>query len=262
MKRGRGAASLGRGERNRRQPVWMELIPAREWLVYQRAIRVVRATGLPFMLGGGFALAVHIDHWRNTKDIDFYILPKDRHRIARALADAGFVDYHDQLPYDRGWIHRSFREGVIVDLIWSMANRCAAVDLSWLEHARPIALRNEVVRVLPVEELLWCKLYVLQRDHCDWPDVMNLLHATGHSLDWSRLLERVTPDLQLLGSALALFEWLNPRRAIQLPAHVRRLFGLRRPTRNSSAQERRRARLLDSRGWFAPLLHKRAPLEV
>src|SRR5881296_363074 len=158
-------------------PAWSELIPRHQWAIYRHAIEAARDTGLPFMLGGGFGLAAYIGHWRNTKDIDLYILPESRQPFIEALAKAGFADYHDQLPYDRGWIYRSYRQGVIVDLIWSMANRRAQADESWFKNSKPMAIRDEVVQVIPAEELLWCKLYVFQRDHCDWPDVFNLLYA-------------------------------------------------------------------------------------
>src|SRR5437899_164935 len=83
----------------RNAAAWSELVPVREWFLYRCAIAAIRGTGLPFMLGGGFGLAAHIGHWRNTKDIDLYILPESRAPLAEALSKAGFVDYYDQLPY-------------------------------------------------------------------------------------------------------------------------------------------------------------------
>src|SRR5437870_960878 len=174
---------------------WAKLIPDDHWSVYRDAIQAVRSTGLPFMLGGGFGLATYIGHWRNTKDIDLYILPEGAPVLAQALGQAGFSDYYEQLPYDRGWIYRSYRQGLIVDLIWSMANRRAQVEQDWFAHAKPILLRDELLQILPPEELLWCKLYVFQRDHCDWPDLFNLLYAVGPALNWPRLLKRVGTDL-------------------------------------------------------------------
>jgi len=214
------------------------------------------------MLGGGFALAAYIDRWRNTKDIDLYILPEQSQHFIDALANAGFVDYYSQLPYDRGWIYRSYREGVIVDLIWSMANRRAQVEESWFQSARSIVIRDEPLQVLPAEELLWCKLYVMQRDHCDWTDVLNLLYASGAWLDWDRLLRRVGHDFAVLRAALTLFSWLCPGRVAQFPAKVRRQFQLPESTLISAQEEQRRPRLIDSRAWFAPFQPDDVPLEV
>jgi hypothetical protein len=214
------------------------------------------------MLGGGFGLATYADRWRDTKDIDFYILPRDQAPIAKALVKAGFSDYYPQLAYDRGWIYRSVKDGVIVDMIWSMANRRATVDESWFERARTIAIREKTLAVIPPEELLWCKLYVMQRDHCDWLDVLNLLYAAGPSLIWEHLLGRVGQEFQLLQSCVQLFDWLSPNRAAQFPARIRKHFRLPEPVIVSPEEERRRVRLLDSRAWFAPFQSPDAPMEV
>jgi len=207
------------------------------------------------MLGGGFGLAAHIGHWRNTKDIDLYILPESRAPLAEALSKAGFVDYYDQLPYDRRWIYRTTRQGVIVDLIWSMANRRAHVDESWFERAKWMAVRDEILQIIPAEELLWCKLYVLQMDRCDWPDVLNLLYAAGPTLDWDRLLKHLGADVLILKSALTLFDWLCPNRAAEFPGKIRRYFGLRKPNPISVEEQRQRLQWLDGRPWFPFIQH-------
>src|SRR5438270_3704778 len=104
---------------------WAQAISPAEWAIYSGAMEVVRAAGIPFMLGGGFALAAFTGRWRDTKDIDFYIHPRDRQATVTALAGAGFVDYFSRLSYDRKWIYRSVKSDVIVDIIWSMANQRA-----------------------------------------------------------------------------------------------------------------------------------------
>jgi hypothetical protein len=57
---------------------WTTQIPDNEWAIYERAISALRTTGRPFMLAGAFSLASYTGRWRNTKDIDFYVLPQDR----------------------------------------------------------------------------------------------------------------------------------------------------------------------------------------
>jgi len=241
---------------------WMDLIPDDQWQVYRDAIAVARDTGLPFMLGGGFALAAYTGRWRNTKDIDFYVLPHQRQHFVDALTRAGFSDYYDQLAYDRGWIYRGFRDGTIVDLIWAMANRRAEAAESWFKHATELTVREEKLHVIAPEELLWCKMYVLQRDHSDWPDLLNLLYAAGPQLDWSRVLKHLGDDTPVLASLLALFGWLCPKRAAQLPEGLRRQLHLPPPKPVSDDEESRRIRLLDSRNWFAARLPVDKVLEV
>jgi hypothetical protein len=112
-------------------------------------------------------------------------------------------DYFDTKPYDRNWIYRAHDGDVIVDSIWAMANKRAQVDRGWLERGPEIEMFGQNFRVVPPEELIWSKLYVLQRDRCDWPDILNLISATGSYLDWNHLLGRVEHDLPLIRGLLS-----------------------------------------------------------
>jgi hypothetical protein len=241
---------------------WADVIPPEQWAIYKDAVRAARRAKVRFLLGGGFGLAAYTGRWRNTKDMDIYVLPAERERIIKGLTDAGFADYYQTLPYDRGWIYRSVREGIIVDVIWSMANRRAEVDPTWFEHSHTLAIHDEVLRVMPPEELLWCKLYVFQRDHCDWTDGLNLIYAAGPRLDWDRLLARMGDDEPILRSALTLFDWLTPSRSAQLPDSLRSRLCLLPSKPVSPEAEQARIRLLDSRAWFASLQPKDRVLEI
>ena len=247
--------------RARLQFEWVNAISEEQWAIYRDAIRALRAAGIRFLLGGGFALATYVGRWRNTKDIDFYIMHEDRGRAVEALAKAGFEDLFPRLPYDRKWIYRSTRDGVIVDIIWAMANQRAQTDELWFEHAQAANVRGEKLYVIPMEEFLWCKLYILQRDHCDWTDVFNLLYAVGPRIDWDRLLVRLEEDRPLLKGLLTVYGWLCPRQAQRLPESLRRKLKLPRPE-VLARKKRDHIRLLDTRGWFAAILPKNKPLEV
>ncbi|MEW6159451.1 MAG: nucleotidyltransferase family protein [Verrucomicrobiota bacterium] len=239
---------------------WSELIPPEEWAVYARAIQSVRETGADFLLGGAFGLAVYTGRWRNTKDIDFFVLPEVKDRIIAALEAAGFTDFHSELPYDRGWIYRAVQKGVIVDVIWGMPNRRTQVDASWIQHATPALVRKELLLTVPAEELVWIKLYVLQRDRSDWPDVLNLLHATAARLNWKRLLDRMEQDVPLLTAILNVFLWLFPQQAEQIPEWVRHTLHL--PTPGLPQAEFERVPLLDTRPWFAALQPAHEPMKI
>lgn len=252
-----GATKTARAQCQARQnrcvkyTAWTEHIPDGEWAIYDAAIQAVRATGGRFMLAGAFSLASYTGRWRNTKDIDFYILPGDRGAFVEALTQAGFENYYPRLPYDRNWIYRSFKGDCIVDLIWAMANQRAQVDEEWFEHAPEILVRGQTLKVAPAEELLWCKLYVLQRDRCDWPDVLNLIHSLGSDLDWEHLLKRLGDDLPLLAAVLNVYGWLCPGNDLRLPASLRELVP-HSGRRGALHEDTQHIRLLDSRPWFVP----------
>ncbi len=239
---------------------WVHAVTDAHWATYRDAIRALRSAGIRFMLGGGFALATYIGRWRNTKDIDLYIMGEDRDKAVDTLTKAGFEDLFSRMPYDRKWIYRSTRDGLIVDIIWAMANQRAQTDELWFEHSQLANVRGESLAVIPVEEFLWCKLYIMQRDHCDWTDVFNLLYAVGHRINWVRLLGRLEEDWPLLKGVLTVYGWLCPKQARRLPESLHRKLKLPQP--KSSRPRRDHVRLLDTRRWFASILPKDKPLEV
>src|SRR6185369_2812950 len=112
------------------------------------------------------------------KDLDLYVLPSYRARAIDTVTRLGLTDYFEQFPYERHWIYRATLNGMIVDIIWAMANRRFEVD-SWWMSGPSVQFRGRTVKVLPAEAILRDKLYIMQRDRCDWPDVMNLLYFAG-----------------------------------------------------------------------------------
>jgi hypothetical protein len=240
---------------------WVEAVSDDQWATYRDAIQALRAAGIRFLLGGGFALATYVGRWRNTKDIDLYIMHEDRDKAVDALTKAGFADYFPTLPYDRAWIYRSTRDGLIVDIIWAMANQRAQTDEQWFSRAPEANVRGEPMRILPVEEFLWCKLYIMQRDHCDWTDAFNVVYAAGGQLDWEHVLERLEEDWPLLKGMLTVYTWVCPEQARELPDWLRTELDLPEPD-ELAPKKRDHIRLLDTRGWFAAMLPKHKPLEV
>ena len=233
---------------------WSHRLPNEEWEIYQRVMREARASGVTFAFGGAFATAVYTGELRNTKDFDFYVLPSDREAMIQATRRAGLTDHFERLPYDRSWIYRASEGDVLVDVIWAMANQRAHVDAWWLSRGPLVEIRGERVRAIPIEELIWSKLYVLQRERTDWGDVLNLIAAQAPSIDWDHLLRRLGHDTPLLAAALGVFAWLTPSRAQAIPVAVWQHLGLQapEPSPDDHADTRARAALIDSRPWFRP----------
>jgi hypothetical protein len=234
---------------------WASLIAPEHWRMYQCVLDRAKHENVPFALGGGLAVSVYTGKGRYTKDLDLYILPEHRELAIEMVARCGLKDYHETKPYDRNWIHRAHNEEVIVDCIWAMANKRAAVDTEWLDRGPMIRMFDHQFRVIPPEELIWSKLYVLQRDRCDWPDILNLICATGPTLDWNHLIRRVAEDLPLVKGLVSVFSWISPERAAQLPAWVWSKLELTPPkSADDPAGRPRRPDLLDSRPWFCETL--------
>jgi hypothetical protein len=247
-----GEARLGRFEVGN-LPVeasWAGRIPAEEWSVYRSVMDRMREAGVPFAVGGAFAVAAYTGQWRNTKDLDLYVLPKDREAAIGVLDRAGLKDYYSVLKYDRRWIYRSHTGPLIVDIIWAMANQRAQVDDAWLTRGAVLNLNGEVVKIIPPEELMWGKIYILQRERCDWPDVWNLIYSAGAGMDWRHLLDRTEGDRPLLAGVLGLYRWLFPEPSRRLPEWLWKELGLEAPRTEGKEEAGRRMRLLDAGLWF------------
>jgi hypothetical protein len=233
---------------------WSELVPRQEWDEYIDLIHLIKQAGIPFALGGGLAFSEYSGRARNTKDIDFFVLPEHHEQVVEMVGQTGFRDLYEKEPYDRAWIYRGYKEDLIVDIIWAMANQRTDVDEGWHQGGHTIQIHGEPVMLLPVEELVWSKLYVLQRQRTDWPDLLNILYEQAGDLDWERMLARVEQDAQLLGGVMNVFKWLCPACAAALPSWIWAKMGLAEPQPAPGAQEVdcHRVHLLDSRDWFGP----------
>jgi hypothetical protein len=238
---------------------WAILIPPAQWKIYRQVIAAAQKAHIPFALGGAFAVATYTGSWRDTKDLDLYVLPEYRERMIEVLTRLGFTDYYEKVPYDRWWIYRSTSGDTIVDVIWAMANHRAQIDELWMSGPE-IDLHEFRVQVLPAEAMLWDKLYIMQRDRCDWPDVMNLIYSAGNIIDWDYLINRMGEDRALLGGALTVFRWISPGRALDLPKWIWGRLCLDPPsTADTPEIVKRRVDLLDTRPWYGPDREKLKP---
>jgi hypothetical protein len=232
----------------------IDKIPERQWAFYDDVLATARETGRPFAIGGAMAWATYSGYYRNTKDIDLYIPERDKQIFIDAVTKIGTKDYFETLQYDRGWIYRSTRDDCIADLIWAMANYVRPLDDDYFKAETTLLLHGNRYPVLPAEELIMNKLYIMQRKRCDWFDVFNLLYYMEGKLDWDRLIAKMGENAILLGSVLRVFAWLCPGRVKTFPESLWRKLNLPIPPGDGPEIVEQRVRYLDSRPWFLPAL--------
>jgi hypothetical protein len=236
---------------------WVDLLPEEHWSTYRGVLEAGLNSGVPFALGGALATATHTGQWRGTNDMDLYVQPSSREEIVAMFDRLGLRDIQSAYPYDPSVTYRASKGHVIVELIWGMKNHRAQVDAPWLSRAEEMEVRGMKLRITAPEEMIWPKLYVLCRERCDWPDVLNLLYFCGAGMDWEHLLRRLGPDAPLLSGVLCILNWLSPQSLRDFPAWLLPRLGWRHAGINTADEKQMqwRASLLKSQEWFgAPLI--------
>jgi hypothetical protein len=183
---------------------------------YVDALRQLNETGIPFLLGGAFAFSQYSKVPRDTKDIDVFVRPADCPRVLEAFSHAG---YETESPFPH-WLGKIRRGGLFMDVIFASGNGVARVDDLWFDHARRADVLGMIVRLSPVEEMIWSKAFIQERERFDGADVLHLLRETGPSLDWPRLLMRFGDYWRVLLSHLILFGFVYPDKRHNIPAWV------------------------------------------
>ena len=171
-----------------------------------RAIELLLAEGVPFVVGGAYAYATYTGIYRDTKDLDLFPRKRDAARALDVLERDGWRTERA----DEVWLYKAFKGEYFVDLIFSSGNGVATVDDAWFEHAKAREVMGHQCLVAPAEEIIWSKSFVIERERYDGADVNHLILKVGRQMDWRRLMRRFDRYWEVLLSHLMLFRFAYP----------------------------------------------------
>ncbi len=183
---------------------------------YRHALETVRAAGVPFLIGGAYALAHYTGIIRHTKDLDLFTRAADVPRVLDALAQAG---YRTEVTFAH-WLGKAFAGDDFVDVIFNSGNGVCPVDDAWFDHAVTGQVMGEEMLLCPAEEMIWQKAYIQERERFDGADVLHLLRACGPRLDWPHLLARFGSNWRVLLGHLVFFGFVYPAEQDRVPAAI------------------------------------------
>lgn len=145
---------------------------------YAEALNTLKASGIDYMLGGAFAVYHYTGLFRDTKDLDVYCRYADCTKILKFFADKGYsVEYTDVR-----WLAKIFKGEYFIDVIFDTVNNICKVDDSWFNHGTSASFFECEVKIIPAEELFWCKIYVQNRERYDGADMNHILLKAGKHL--------------------------------------------------------------------------------
>jgi hypothetical protein len=183
---------------------------------YRAVLEALNASRVPVLLGGAYALAAFTGIERRTKDLDLFLRRADYDRAAGVLEGMG---YATELKFPH-WLGKAHGGAYFVDLIFASGNGLTPVDDAWFEHALDADVLGLPMKIAPVEEMIWSKAFLMERERYDGADVAHLLHACAPTLDWTRLLERFGANWRVLLSHLVMFGFVYPAERARIPAWV------------------------------------------
>lgn len=192
---------------------------AETYFFYRQVIGILNRNFVPFLLGGGFAFEFYTHVGRSTKDMDIFMSRNNVDRAFQVLNDAGFRT-EPTFPH---WLGKVFQGDLVIDLIFSSGNGLCEVDDVWFEHAVPGQVFGFPIKFCPVEEMIWSKAFIMERERYDGGDVAHLILKCGNRLDWNHLVNRFGSHWRVLLNHLVLFGYIYPSERLLVPPTILRV---------------------------------------
>lgn len=183
---------------------------------YRHGLTLLNDAEVPFLVGGAYALECYTEISRHTKDLDIFVKPGDRDRIISTLVNAG---YQADVTYPH-WLAKAYYGEYFIDIIFSSGNGICMVDDAWFENASRREVLGVPVLICPMEEIIWSKSFVLERERYDGADIAHILRVCADQLNWARLMDRFGAYWRVLLSHLILFGFIYPAERGRIPDWV------------------------------------------
>jgi len=180
---------------------------------YREALRALTARNAPYLVGGTYAYQAHTGIFRFTKDLDLFVREEDRDQVLDVLREDGW-ETTVEAPH---WLAKARRGGVFIDVIHGAGNGIATVDNLWFTHAEPACVLGIETRLVPPEEMIWSKAFVMEKYRFDGADVAHLFLTRGESINWDRLLWRFGRHWRVLMGHLLFFGFVYPEKRDLVP---------------------------------------------
>jgi hypothetical protein len=183
---------------------------------YRRALHVLVAAEVPFLVGGAFAHACFTGIRRSTKDLDLFIRRADLERVCTLMQGEG---WRAELTYPH-WLAKVYAGEEFIDLIFNSGNGVTPVDERWFEDNAWAEVLGVPVRVANMEDSILSKAFIMERERFDGADIAHLLQANAERIRWPRLIERFGPHWRVLLAHLTLFGYVYPGERHRIPQWV------------------------------------------
>jgi putative nucleotidyltransferase-like protein len=151
----------------------------------KRVAAALKQSGIPFALGGSFAVYAHGGH-SSDHDVDFLIREQDKDRALEELANVGFEV--EQPPED--WLVKVYDQGRMVDLIFRPVE--SPVTDATLRDSEMLPVEAITMPVISATQLMIHKLLSYTQHHCDFATGLPVARSLREQIDWDRVRTETT----------------------------------------------------------------------
>ena len=177
----------------------------------KRSASALKADGVPFALGGGYALWV-AGGPEPSHDVDLVVAETDVELAANSLAAAGLRV--ERPPED--WLFKAYcdpngstelaEDPALVDVLHRLGG--VPVEQSLLETAQEFEVLGVRIPVLSPTPIMIAKLKSLSEHYCDFAPLLLTVRAVREQLDWTEIRE-ATQDNPFAEAFLLVVERLS-----------------------------------------------------
>jgi hypothetical protein len=180
---------------------------------YGQCLKLLADLGIPFLVGGMFAVNAYTGLRRKVKDLDVFCKPGDYPRIITCFRDLG---YETEIEDER-WIAKIKKDDFFVDVIFNSTSALVPVTDQWFTETSTACLYDREVPLLAPTELVWSKVFVQTRLRHDAADVAHVILKQCERIDWRRLLSYMDQYWEVLLIHVLNFRFIYPTERQRIP---------------------------------------------
>jgi len=149
----------------------------------KKAAAALRDAGIPYLLGGGFAIWAHGGS-ESDHDIDLLVKPQDAERAVEVLAEAGLKP--EQPPEE--WLYKVYDGEILVDVIFAPAGLAVTDEL--IARGNELEVQAQLMRVMRPDDVLVTKLMAMTEHSLSYESCLEIARSLREQIDWDYVRRR------------------------------------------------------------------------
>jgi hypothetical protein len=180
---------------------------------YVESLKLLKESGIPFLLSGTYALGCFTGITRPTKDLDVFCKPSDAPRILAFFKGKG---YEIEMEDER-WIGKVWRGDYFFDVIFNISSASIPITDEWFQEVCEAEVYGTVVRVTPPTQFILSKLFLQTRYRYDGADIVHVILVKHDEIDWEWLLSSMELYWEVLLINILNFRFVYPTERDLIP---------------------------------------------